>query len=426
MAFCLNPDKHPQTDLFNIIRIDHLEWTVGDAISAAKVFKVGLGMEYIGHSKKETGNHDYTSYVLQTNDVKFIVSSPLLTNDEFKNPNSKAPHPLFAKKASHFFTRHGNGVSAIGVEVADVKKAFEISTANGAIAVLPPTTLEGAKPEEGKVIIAEILIYNEEDPKAPYKKSDTVLRYIQNVDYKGPFIPGYVAFKDPSPLNYNIHRMDHVVGNVYDMDKIIADIKKWTGMHTFAKFSKEEIMTKYTSLNSEVLSNNDSRLLLPVNEAAPGKAESQILEYLKAYNGPGVQHIALKSNNIFDTVQSIASAKEFGFEFIPTPATYYEDPVIIDRMENHLEQSERDMCKKLGILVDLDEEGILLQIFTKPLFDRPTIFVEIIQRKCKGVTIEIPGCGGFGKGNFKALFESIERLQAERGGLIPTPQQNPC
>jgi len=199
---------------------------------------------------------------------------------------------------------------------------------------------------------------------------------------------------------------------------VISDLKDWTGMHSFAKFTKEEIQTKYTSLNSEVLSNNDSRLLLPINESAEGKKESQILEYLKAYNGPGVQHIALKSSNIFATVIEMTKMKEYGFEFISIPSTYYEDPVIIDRLENHLEPDEQKTVKELGILVDLDEEGILLQIFTKPLFDRPTVFVEIIQRKCRGVTIEIPGCGGFGKGNFKSLFESVERLQELRGGLI--------
>jgi len=214
--------------------------------------------------------------------------------------------------------------------------------------------------------------------------------------------------------------MDHVVGNVFDMNKIIKDLKTWTGMHTFAFFTKEEIQTKWTSLNSEVLSNNTCRVLLPINESAEGKAESQILEFLKAYNGPGVQHIALKSDNIFASVKAISSMKEIGFSFIPTPATYYEDPMIINRMENNLDSKEIEAIKELGILVDLDEEGILLQIFTNPLFDRPTVFIEIIQRKCKGKTIEVPGCGGFGKGNFKALFESIERLQQARGGLIAT------
>jgi len=285
--------------------------------------------------------------------------------------------------------------------------------------LLEPTIIEASKEEGGgKVIIAEILIYNEDDPKNPLAKSETVMRFMQFDNFRGPFLPGYKTINDPSPLDYGIARMDHVVGNVYSLDKIIADLKNWTGMHTFSKFTKEQIMTKWTSLNSEVLSNNDSRVLLPINESAEGKAESQILEYLKAYNGPGVQHIALKSNNIFAAVRAMRAMKEFGFSFIPTPTTYYDDPVIVARLKGNMEPSEIEAIKELGILIDLDEEGILLQIFTTPLFDRPTVFVEIIQRKCKGVTIEVPGCGGFGTGNFKSLFESIERLQAARGGLL--------
>jgi len=424
MAHCI--DRKGTTDLFNMIRFDHLEWTVQDASATVKVFKMGLGMELIGESRKETGNHEYCSYVLQTNEIKFIISAPFLS--EFKTPGGKMPNPRYdSKKAVQFFTRHGSGVSAVGLEVADCHEAWRITTANGATGVTEPTVLPASQEEGGgEVVFCEILIYNEDDPKNSLAKSDTVLRFIQYKNFKGPFLPGYKAIKDPTPLDYGINKIDHVVGNVYSMDKIIADLKKWTGMHTFAKFSKEEIQTPYTSLNSEVLSNNDSRVLLPVNESAEGKAESQILEYLKAYNGPGVQHLALKSGNIFNTVRTMNATSFGGFEFIPTPNTYYEDPIIIKRMGENLEPPEIAAVKELGILVDLDDDGILLQIFTKPLFDRPTVFVEIIQRKCQGVTIEIPGCGGFGKGNFKALFESIERLQALRGGLIPTDVGRPA
>jgi len=357
--------------------------------------------------------------VLQSNSVKFVFTSPFLS--EFKHPKNIMPNPKFnSQKAVQFLQRHGNGVSAIGVEVEDAVAAYKVATSSGGIGMLEPTVLPASKEEGGgKVIIAEVIIYNQEDPKNPLAKSDTVLRFIQKDNYDGPFIPGYKRVKDPSPLNYGIQRIDHVVGNVYSLEAIIKDLKSWTGMHTFAKFTKEQIQTPWTSLNSEVLSNNDSRVLLPVNESAEGKAESQILEYLKAYNGPGVQHIALKCDNVFATVKSIASMKDYGFEFIPTPSDYYDDPTIKERMKE-LEPQEIAAVKELGILIDLDQEGILLQIFTKPLFDRPTVFVEIIQRRCKGVTIEIPGCGGFGNGNFKSLFEAIERLQAARGGLIAT------
>jgi len=304
-----------------------------------------------------------------------------------------------------------------------------VATSNGAKGIVEPTFMDASEEEGGgKVGFCEILAYSEDDPKHPEKKSETVLRFVQYGTYTGPFLPGYKAVKDPAPLSYGIQRFDHVVANVFDMNKVISDLKKWTGFHIFVYFIKEEIQTPWTALNSEVLSNNDSRVLLPINESAPGKAESQILEYLKAYNGPGVQHIALKTDNIFATVQAMISAKDMGFEFIPTPETYYSDPLILERLTEHLEPSEIKGVRDLGILIDLDDEGVLLQIFTKPLFDRPTVFVEIIQRKCRGVTIEVPGCGGFGKGNFKALFESIERLQQLRGGLIVTEEvkQPPC
>jgi len=414
MAHCAI-DKSLRTDLFEIVKLDHLEWYVGDALSATKVLKTGLGMELVAESKKETGNHQYSSYVLQIREVKFVVTAPYLA--EFKHPDNRMPNPKFsAEQANLFFKRHGNGVRAVGVEVKDAVEAYKVTTSRGAKGVVEPTVLEAK--EGGRVIFSEILLYDEEDPNAPNKKSDTVMRFIQYDNFKGPFLPGYRAVKDPSPLDYGIKCIDHCVGNIFTLDKIVADLKNWTGMHTFAKFTKEEIQTKWTSLNSEVVSNNDSRLLLPLNESAPGKKESQILEYLKAYNGPGVQHLALKSANIFATVSEMNRMKEFGFEFIPNPSTYYDDPIIIERMQNHLTPEEQKGVKENSILVDLDEEGILLQIFTKPLFDRPTVFFEIIQRKCQGVTIEVPGCGGFGKGNFKALFESIERLQELRGGLI--------
>jgi 4-hydroxyphenylpyruvate dioxygenase len=413
-----NRRENPKTDKFESYAIDHLEWTTGDALSTMKIFKRGLGMELIAETKKETGNHTYVSYVLKTSEVKFVVTAPLLSH--FKHPQDKPPNPGYdAEKASNFFRRHGVGVSAIGVSVKDVKEAYKISVENGAKGITPPLEL---KDENGTVLIAEILIYNEDHPTEPLRKSDTVIRFIQNANFKGHFLPGYKPVKDTDNLNYGITKIDHVVGNVYDMNKICSDIKKYFGFHTFAGFTKEEIATPWTSLNSEVLSNNNNRVLLPINESAEGKKESQILEYLKAYNGPGVQHIALKTANIFATVELIRANSSMGFEFIPTPFTYYTDKVIEQRMLEHLTEAEMKAVKDLGILIDLDDEGVLLQIFTKPLFDRPTVFVEIIQRKCKGQTIEIPGCGGFGKGNFKALFESIERLQELRGGLLPAKE----
>jgi len=349
--------------------------------------------------------------------VKFVVSSPLLST--FKHPLDKPPHPKWnPQSVAAFFQRHGNGVGAIGIEVPDAANAYKISTQNGATGVCEPTTLQ--YPDGSKVIIAEIVAYDDGVEK-PTGFGDTLLRFIQydNVTEanRDLYLPGYKAVKDKTNLDYGIARIDHVVGNVHDMDATIANLKKWTGFHTFAKFTKEEIMTRWSSLNSEVLSNNNLKVLLPINEKAPGKKESQIEEYLKAYNGCGVQHIAIRADNVFTTVQKMIAASDHGFEFIPTPATYYEDPIVIARLAK-LSPEQQKQAKELGVLVDEDDEGMLLQIFTKPLFDRPTIFIEIIQRRCGEIAVDVPGCGGFGKGNFKALFESIERMQEARGGLL--------
>jgi len=335
------------------------------------------------------------------------------------------------------------GVSAVGIEVEDCEKAHDIAVAKeqivgknpdgsdkkqgGAISVLKPCVIEDPKNTNRKVIIAEIDLYSEkpaEGEKLDAKyQSSTVLRFVQYVGFteqekRSFFLPRYVPVEDPHPLDYGITRIDHVVGNVHRMDKVVSIIKAATGFHTFSKFTKEEIQTPWTALNSEVLSNFQENVLLPINEPAPGKKESQIEEYLKAYNGPGVQHLALKSSNIFRTIKAMRERSDVGFEFIPTPKTYYENPEIVKIMKENLTEEECDAIMELSILIDKDEEGLLLQIFTKPLFDRPTLFVEIIQRKCSGQTIDIPGCGGFGRGNFKALFESIERMQADRGGLL--------
>jgi len=418
--------ENPKSDLFESIKFDHLEWTAGDASTAMKVLKHGLGMELIAESRNETGNQLYASYVLQTNQVKYVVTAPY--NGAYPHSNSKPPNPKFdVERHKKFFERHGTGVSALGIEVKDAAEAYRITTSNGAKGVLEPTVIEAAG-VKGKVIIAEIDMYSDLTSTNELHKGYTVLRFVQYDGYDGPYLPGYRAVKDPKPLNYGIQRMDHVVGNVWDMEKTVENLRKWTGFHTFAKFTKEDVQTPWTSLNSEVLASNNERVLFPINEPAPGKKESQITEYLKAYNGPGVQHIALKTNNVGHTVKAMKDASEFGFEFMNTPKSFYEDPAIFQIMKDNLTEEECDAVIDLGILIDKDDEGILLQIFTKPLFDRPTIFVEIIQRKCAGETVDVPGCGGFGKGNFKALFQAIERLQEARGNLVDTPNDmgRPC
>jgi 4-hydroxyphenylpyruvate dioxygenase len=415
MAAHINRLVNTKTDKFQMLKFDHLEVTTGDAVSTTKIFKRGLGMELVAQSLNETGNYTYASYVLKTHDVKIIVTAPYLSQS--KRPEDHPPNPKYdPERARRFFNRHGLGVSACGVEVVDAAEAYNITTQNGAKGILEPTVL--LDNNGGKVVIAEIDLYSDLTSDDPLHASETVIRFIQYSNFQGHFLPGYRPVEDPRPLDYGIIRIDHVVGNVFNMDNVVNQLKKWIGFHTFAKFSKEEIQTPWTSLNSEVLASNNERVLFPINESAPGKKESQITEYLKAYNGPGVQHIAMKTNNVLAAVKVMSENSDCGFEFMKTPLQYYHSPEIAKMMKENLTEEEADAVIELGILIDKDDEGILLQIFTKPLFDRATVFIEIIQRKCMGETIDIPGCGGFGKGNFKAPFEAIERLQEARGGLL--------
>jgi 4-hydroxyphenylpyruvate dioxygenase len=384
-----------------------------DSRTTAFTLKKGLGMKHIARSLHETGNHQYSSFVLQSHSIKWAVLAPYLS--DFRHPDQKFPHPNFdGAYVRDWVGRHGSGVGAIGIRVASAKDAYEKSTGVGepdqekyAKGRTPPTEL---KDKYGSIIFAEIYIYGE-----------TLLRFIEYKDYTGPYIPGYEPVTDPTPLDYGIHRMDHVVGNVPELGPVLQNFEKWLGFHIFAEFSEEDIQTEWTSLNSKVMANNIDTVLLPLNEPAKKKKESQITEFLKAYNGPGVQHIAMFTPEILSTIEQISKAStEGGFELIGTPLEYYDDSAVKEIMAEHLTPQAIELVKKYGILVDQDEEGVLLQIFTKPLFDRPTIFVEIIQRLCHGEVVDKPGCGGFGKGNFRALFQSIERLQQARGMLLDT------
>jgi len=372
-------------------------------------------MKLIARSMHETGNHQYASYVLETNRIKWAIVSPYLS--EFQHPEQKFPHPNFSGTyVKDWVAKHGSGVAVIGIRVTNATEAYEKSTGVGepdqdqfAKGRTPPTEL---KDNLGAIIFSEIFIYG-----------DTILRFIEYKGYTGPYIPGYEAVTDPNPLDYGVYRMDHVVGNVPELIPVVEKVKKWLGFHVFAEFSQEEIQTEWTSLNSKVMANNYETVLLPLNEPAKKKRESQITEFLKAYNGPGVQHIAMFTPEILASIDLISKvSNEGGFELIPTPKEYYEDEMVKTIMKENLTPDAEELVKKYGILIDKDAEGVLLQIFTKPLFDRPTIFVEIIQRICNGEVVDKPGCGGFGKGNFRALFQSIERLQQARGMLLEEKQ----
>eukprot|EP01127_Copromyxa_protea_P002731 TRINITY_DN12694_c0_g1_i1.p1 TRINITY_DN12694_c0_g1~~TRINITY_DN12694_c0_g1_i1.p1 ORF type:complete len:415 (-),score=120.90 TRINITY_DN12694_c0_g1_i1:87-1331(-) len=410
MSHC-NRKEAQATDRFEILGFHHLEYYCTDAKTVSKALRLGLGMNIVAQTGHETGNHQYAGYVLKSREVVWSVVSPYLS--ETPHPVQKFPHPSWdGQKVGNWVLKHGTGVAVIAISVKDAREAFEKATGKGeegewAKPVTEPTELKG---EKGTLIISEIEIYD-----------DTIMRFVQtSEDYEDVFFPGYSPVETPE-IDFGISLMDHVVSNTWDMTLLCDKLKKWLGLHTFAAFTKEDIKTKWTSLNSEVLSNNQSTVLIPINEPAPGKKESQITEYLKHYNGAGVQHIALGCVDVLDTVEKVSAMSLVGgFELIPTPPTYYDDEQVKSILAEYFSPEDQERVKKMGVLLDKDSEGVLVQIFTKPLFDRPTIFVELIQRLCSGQVYRRAGCGGFGKGNFRALFESIERMQVARGTLLDT------
>ena len=319
--------------------------------------------------------------------------------------------------------KHGLAVRSMCIRVADAEEAFHTSVKNGAIAVQPPTLLEDSTTKTSSTV-SEVVLYG-----------DVVLRYISG-DYKGPYLPGYVPVTDVPAVDYGLRRHDHAVGNVPQLIPAVQYICNFTGFHEFAEFVSEDVGTVDSGLNSMVLANNSEMILLPINEPTFGtKRKSQIQTYLEHNEGAGLQHLALKTDDIVATLREMRKRSDFGgFDFMPNLGpTYYK--ALPERIGDALPAEKYKECEELGILVDIDDQGVLLQIFTKPLGDRPTVFIEIIERLCKaeeqqrheqeeevleggsnsnGVE-EIGGCGGFGKGNFGALFKSIEVYETDLG-----------
>jgi 4-hydroxyphenylpyruvate dioxygenase len=358
-------------DFFPVKEVDYVEFFVGNAKQTAYFFCRTFGFRPIAYSGLETGVKDRVSYVLEQNKTRFIITGALQNN-----------HP-----ASDFIKLHGDGVKDIALSINDVATAYNEALTRGAIPIMEPTVYSD---EHGSITKAVIATYG-----------DTVHTLIDRSNYSGTFAPGFESFKaDVIFEETGIIGIDHVVGNVEHMEEWVSYYENVMGFKQMIHFDDKDISTEYSALMSKVM-HNGGRIKFPINEPATGKRKSQIQEYLDYYNGPGVQHIALLTNDIITTVTAL---KKNGIEFLATPHTYYE--MLPDRVGKIDE--ELDKIGELGILVDRDDEGYLLQIFTKPLVDRPTLFFEIIQRK---------GAVGFGDGNFKALFESIEREQARRGNL---------
>ncbi|SDH74078.1 4-hydroxyphenylpyruvate dioxygenase [Alteribacillus persepolensis] len=364
-------EKHTK-DIFPVENFHHLELYVGNAKQAAYYFSKAFGFEAKAYRGLETGCRDRVSYVLQQGAIHLVITGSLTEDSDI----------------SSFVKLHGEGVKDIALKVTDVDEAYYGSVKRGGVGLKEPWTEQD---ENGVVKKAIIGTYG-----------DTVHTLIEHVDYKGSFLPGFQPYENPFPsVSTGIVGFDHVVGNVEVMDEWTTYYEKVFGFNVLRHFNDDDISTEYSALMSKVMTNGTGRIKFPINEPAEGKRKSQIEEYLEFNNGPGVQHLALLTNDIISTVRAL---RENGVEFLSTPDTYYEE--LTSRVGNIDEDVKK--LQELGILVDRDDEGYLLQIFTKPIVDRPTVFIEIIQRK---------GARGFGEGNFKALFESIEREQERRGNI---------
>jgi len=371
-------------DAFPVTGWDAIVFVVGNATQTAHYHASAWGMELVAYSGPENGNRDHKSFVLKSGSIKFVINGAV-------DPDS----PLIAHHA-----RHGDGVVDIALEVPDVDQCITQAIKAGATVVREPENLTD---EHGTVRIAAIATYGE-------TRHTLVQRTVDDQTYAGPYLPGYVAAtptwtkRDGEPKRL-FQALDHIVGNVElgKMDEWVTFYNKVMGFVNMAEFIGDDIATDYSALMSKVVANGNHRVKFPLNEPAIAKRKSQIDEYLEFYRGPGAQHLALATGDILGTVDALRAN---GVEFLQTPDSYYEDPELRARIGQVRVPIEE--LQKRGILVDRDEDGYLLQIFTKPLGDRPTVFFELIERH---------GSLGFGKGNFKALFEAIEREQDARGNL---------
>jgi len=362
------------TDFLPLNGTDYIEMYVGNARQSAHYFQTAFGFQPLAYAGLSTGLKDRESYVLIQDKIRLVLTTPLVANTEI----------------GRHIDLHGDGVKAVALWVDDAKSAFEETTKRGAVPVFEPIE---ESDKNGSVVRSAIKTYG-----------DTIHVFVERKAYQGIFLPNFVAW-NPSyqPSELGLKYVDHMVGNVgwNEMNTWTTFYEKVMGFTQMVSFDDKDISTEYTALMSKVMSNGNGRIKFPINEPAEGKKKSQVEEYLDFYGGSGVQHIAVATDNILETVQGMMAR---GVEFLQVPSNYYDS--LLERVGQIDEEIES--LRALNILVDRDEEGYLLQIFTKPVVSRPTVFFEIIQRK---------GAKSFGKGNFKALFEAIEREQALRGTL---------
>ncbi|MBT3422376.1 MAG: 4-hydroxyphenylpyruvate dioxygenase [Bacteroidetes bacterium] len=361
-------------DFLPIDGTDYIEFYVGNAKQAAFYYQTAFGFQPLAYSGLETGNKEKTSYVLVQDKIRLVLTTALI-------PDSKI--------ADHV-KQHGDGVKEVALWVDDARKSYEETIKRGARSYFEPRT---EKDEHGEVVLAGIYTYGE-----------TVHIFVERKNYKGTFLPGFVKWEPAyQPKDVGLKYVDHMVGNVGwgEMNTWVDFYSNVMGFKQIISFDDNDISTEYTALMSKVMSNGNGRIKFPINEPAKGKRKSQIEEYIDFYKGAGVQHVAMATDNI---IQTITELRARGVEFLHVPDSYYE--TVLDRVG--LIEEDINILKELRILIDKDDEGYLLQLFTKPVEDRPTVFYEIIQRK---------GAKSFGKGNFKALFEAIELEQSKRGTL---------
>ncbi len=377
MAIITTSDKKQsiQEDFLPLQGTDYVEFYVGNAKQSAHFYITAFGFQPLAYSGPETGVRDRASYAVRQNKLTLVLTTALRPGNDI----------------SDHINKHGDGVKILALKVDDATSAWNETTKRGAKSYMEPQHL---KDKDGEVVVSGIHTYG-----------DTVHLFIERKNYTGPFMPGYRAWSNPyfKTNDTGLQYVDHCVGNVgwNQMNPWVKFYEEVMGFRNILSFDDNDISTEYSALMSKVMSNGNGFVKFPINEPAEGKKKSQVEEYLEFYNGEGVQHVAMATNDIVKTVTDLRSR---GVEFLKVPTTYYDD--LIDRVGQIDEDLEP--LKDLGVLVDRDEEGYLLQIFTKPVEDRPTLFFEIIQRK---------GAKSFGKGNFKALFEAIEREQGERGNL---------
>lgn len=361
-------------DDFPLKGTDHLEFYVGNAKQSAMYYQAALGFDLVAYCGPETGVRDRVSYVLQQGKIRIVLTSALTPDHE----------------VARHVQEHGDGVKVLALWVDDAEASYYTALQRGAESAFTPRTL---RDEHGEVVLSAICTYG-----------DTIHTFVERSNYRGAFLPGYEARQSAYPSkSVGLKYVDHCVGNVElgGMNKWVKFYQEVMGFKLLITFDDNDISTEYTALMSKVVSNGNGYVKFPINEPAKGLKKSQIEEYLDFYRGAGVQHIAVATDNILATVGQMRSN---GVDFLRVPDNYYDD---VPERVGHIEENLEDL-KKLNILVDRDEDGYLLQIFTKPIQDRPTVFFEIIQRH---------GAKSFGKGNFKALFEAIEREQMLRGTL---------